>query len=326
VSDNIKILMCSFPLGDRGPGIGYQNHKKAISLSHKLEIEEINQDILDNYLDEYDVFWFYVRFNPQLYYYLKKNFPNKKFVMGPNILFEKAEEGPSDDWEKWFVKNVESDIYFNAADYYLDRVKVFYSKSKKYFPLPYCIDLKNYDLSNNKVEKDIDVLIYSKKRRIDSQYENLFPEFINMINKSKYSYHVITYGNYSRKEYFDLVKRSKVCVWFSIEDYCSNAQLECQLLNCPIVGTKYNLTDTFDKEYWVDGHVLDENWLSWNERLPELYMEGVNKVMKNLNTIKEKPTNFILDKVSSLQGAIDVDPTLGDSGTELDFSDIENIA
>ena len=164
-----KILMCSFPEGDRGPGIGYQNHKKSIISSTSMEIEEINHNIFSGNLDMYDVFWFYVRFQPQLYYYLKKNYPDKKFIMGPNLLFEKAEVGPSDNWEKWFVQNVESDFYFNAADYYLDRVKEFYLKSKKYSSLPYCIDLKNYDLSN-KAEKNIDVLVYAKKRRIDHQY------------------------------------------------------------------------------------------------------------------------------------------------------------
>ena len=60
----------------------------------------------------------------------------------------------------------------------------------------------------------------------------------------------------------------------------------------------FNLTDTFDKEYLVDGHVLDENWLRWSEKIPELYIDGINKVMQNLNTIKEKPTNFILENYS----------------------------
>ena len=117
--------------------------------------------------------------------------------------------------------------------------------------------------------------------------------FLEKINNSNLKAKLIKYGDYSREEYFDLVKKSKTCAWFSIEDYCSNAQLECQLLNCPIIGTPYNLTDTFDKKYWIEGQTLDERWIRWKSNLPDLFMEGIEKVLIDIKEIGNKPSEYI---------------------------------
>ena len=292
--------MCSFPQGSRGPSIGYHNHKNAINSDERFEISELSNEMLSNYalVNEFDVFWFYIRFNPGLYLYLKKRYPNKAIWTGPNILFEKAEIGPSDEWERWFTQNVHSDVYCNVADYYLDRVTSFYKNFKYKKALKYCMSLDQYENINfkNINEKENDVLVYAKKRRIDKQYSDVFPKFISKLSESNFKVKVLEYGNYNKEDYFDLISNSKLCVWFSIEDYCSNAQLECQLLNCPIVGTKYNLTDTFDKRYWVDGQdYSDGNWITWKNNISDLYFEGVNKMYEDLPLIGEKPRQFILD-------------------------------
>ena len=298
---DVKILMCSIPDGDRGPAIGYKRHMASLKDAEGISITEISEEILKDKtsMSQFDVFWFYVRFDPRLYNYIYQNFSKKIFWVGPNVLLEKAEIGPSDPWEKYFVDNIKTDLYSNVAQYYLDRVGQFYTGSSCMVELPYCIDAQEYEIfekNKNLVDRAIDVLVYSKKRRIDKQFENLYPRFIDNLEKSGLEYEVIEYGSHTREQFLSMTADSKCCVWFSIEDYCSNAQLEAMLMGCPIVGTKYNLTHTFDESFLVDGQNMStSNWITWKDEIPALYMKGTQKVLKNLKNINEKPRQYVID-------------------------------
>lgn len=284
--------MCSFPTGNRGPAIAYLNHKNALSNSEKFEISEITKEVISNFneISRYDVFWFSVRFDPNLYLFLKKNFPNKLFWMGPNVLFEKAEIGPSDEWEKWFIQNVTCDIYSNKADFYLERVRDFFSGSKKYLTHRNCIDLNEFkDVSFINEDRPVDVLIYHKKRRIDNQISDLYPRLLKRLDDSKINYDVINYGSYTREEYFKKLFSSKVCLWLSIEDYCSNAQLESMYLNVPVIGTQFNNTDVHNEKLNVPAAtMIKEEWIKWNNDMPEMFFERVEKFLKE----EYDPTNM----------------------------------
>ena len=290
----IKILMCSHPGGNRGPGNAYYNHLSAVKNSKYFEIDTISNDHLSNYnlLNSYDVFWFSVRFHPQLYLLIKQNFPNKKIIMGPNVLFEKPESGPSDEWENWFCNNVNSDFYFNKADFYVNYAKKYFKNSKKYKVLPNCITIDNTQKNNDtKREK---VLVYAKKRRIDNQFDKLFPNFINSLEKEKIKYDVIEYGKYKKEDLLKIAGNYLACFWFSIEDYCSNAQLEIQSCGTPIIGTPYNTTHVFDKSFLVDGSNFN-NWITWKDNISELYIEKF-KEKKHFFQNKEnfkKVSNYI---------------------------------
>jgi hypothetical protein len=91
------------------------------------------------------------------------------------------------------------------------------------------------------------------------------------------------------------------------------------LNNVPGIITGFSLSPIFEAGFE----------LSSGRQLPKaIKVSGFNftPITDNDSGLVTSDSNFILDKVSSLRGAADVDPTLGDSGTELDFSDIENIA
>ena len=297
-----RILMVTSPGGNRGPANAFQNHLNALNDSTEFEIKEWHQLFSESELATFDVFWFSVRFHPNYYYELKKRFPEKIFWMGPNVLFEKAEVGPSDDWEKWFVSNVECDVYTNKADFYLNRARQFFDKSKKYSVLRNCLNLKNYSVTVDQLQspRSNDVLVYYKNRRIDNQLDRLFPRFMENIKKLDVSFDVIEYGNYNREDYFDKLSNSKVCVWLSIEDFCSNAQLEAQYLNVPVIGTCYNNTDVYDTNLNVAAaNMSDDKWITWNENMPELFSQRVeNFLNKDYNTISMKPRNHILENYS----------------------------
>ena len=91
------------------------------------------------------------------------------------------------------------------------------------------------------------------------------------------------------------------------------------LNNVPGIITGFSLSPIFEAGFE----------LSSGRQLPKaIKVSGFNftPITDNDSGLVTSDSNFILDKVSSLRGAADVDPTLGDSGTELGFSDIENIA
>jgi len=297
-----KILMCSYPQSNRGPGNAFNNHLSSINNSDYFDIDLINENHIQNIhlLEKYDIFWFSIRFHCNLYYFLKQNFPNKIYIMGPNVLFEKAEIGPSDDWERWFVNEVNCDIYFNKADFYLKRAKEFFKRSKAYEVLPNCIDQKNLeDLRiKNKNIKNNKVLVYSKKRRIDKQFDILFPKLISALNKEKIDFDIVTYGNYEKKDFLEMLPSYSCCFWFSIEDFCSNAQLEVQSVGVPIIGTMFNTTHTYDKNLITKGAKLTkENWITWESDVADMYINCYKENYNKFNNVEyiEKRIKYILE-------------------------------
>ena len=299
--NKIKILMCSKPGGDRGPAVGYREHIKAINLLGKdfnIYCDELNEN---TNLSEYDAFWFYVRFDPRIYYFIKKNFPNKKIIVGANVLLEKPEIGLSDEWEKWFVENVNFDMYFNAVEFYGNHVKKFFKpelKEKATF-LDHCLDLRFLDNKPvKKVSLDDPVLIYSKNRRIDKDYFNFFSNLIDELQENDIEYKVIEYGNYKREEYYSMIKNSSCVVTTSIEDYPGYAMYEAMYLNRPVIGTQYNIPNIFSKDFWVDCQNLDDSWITRKDGAAKLYVSKIKNYLNGKLEQRISPREYVENKTS----------------------------
>ena len=89
--------------------------------------------------------------------------------------------------------------------------------------------------------------------------------------------------------------------------------------NVPGIVTGFSLNPIFEAGFE----------LSSGRQLPKaIKVSGFNftPIADNDNGLIKSDSNFILNKISSLRGAADVDPTLGDPGTELDISDFDNFA
>ena len=288
--------MCSIPGGDRGPANAYKNHLKSLRTSKSLIVNEITNINNISELSNYNIFWFYVRFNPNLYYYIKQNIKKAKFIMGPNVLFEKPEIGPSDNWEKWFINEVKCDVYLNKASYYLEHVRKFFKNSKKYITLENCLDIKNYDQSSI-TNKDIDYLVYYKKRRIDNNFDLVFNNINKKIKDLNFKTKEINYGNYSKDEYFNLLKRSKFCLWLSIEDICANGQMESLYNNCIPIGTKYSNTISLKKEYQVNCAIFNQ-WIEWENNASLKFIECIKQTNLNYNRDALDIKDFLNNRLS----------------------------
>ncbi len=217
--------MCSRPGGDRGPGLTFSHHVDALN-QDKLERFDVDElwklnNVQMEDLVNYDVFWFYAKgFAPRLYYTLKKQFPKKKFVFGPNVLLDYPDIGAADDWDKWFVKEVEFDLYIDQVEFYNNHVKKFLRKDQlhKANYLDKCVtfDIDPKLIENKNIEYDC--LVYSKRRRYDDNYLNFHDGIIDLLEKNSISYIELTYGDYKREEYFDALLKSKCCINLSLDE------------------------------------------------------------------------------------------------------------
>lgn len=234
-----KILMVASPDGDRGPATGYRNHMKAFKYDSRFEIAELTEQMLheSEVLNSFDIIWAYVRFHPSIYEYFKSY--NKTFVGGPNVLFERGDLGPTDDWEKSYCSLSNLDFHINNSSYYLENVVKYLHPNTKTFTHEACYDLRDLQTFGKSVNRNNDVLVYYKQRVNDDLTPAILEEIEDKLRSKNLSYKILSYGNYNRSDFIDLLQTSRSCIWLSIEDYCSLAQIEAHLSGCPVVGTKY---------------------------------------------------------------------------------------
>lgn len=263
----MRILMISEPGDDRGPGVMYRNHLKALTHPDSdMFVTSLSQEIWesDNLLKSFDVAWGYVRFHPGILPRLRSlNIP---VIGGPNIAMERADAGISDEYERWYLTQSSADMNLNVAEYYRDHVAKFVKNGMKCEVLEGSYDVESISLRPRKI-KDIDVLLYHKVRVNDNE-ENarVRHRFIeNGLKRLGLTTHTVIYGSHTREEYFDLCSRSKVVAWLSIEDYASLAQIEAHLLGACVIGTPYNFTiPVFEQSVCTNSQDM-KDWITWKE-------------------------------------------------------------
>jgi hypothetical protein len=290
--------MVSSPGGDRGPAVGYRNHMNAFKHDNRFEIDELTEQMIhkSELLNSFDVIWAYVRFHPSIYNYFKSL--NKTFIGGPNVLFERGDLGPTDDWEKSYCGLPNLDFHINNSSYYLEHVRKYLHPNTKTFTHEACYDLNDLPTFGRSVSRINDVLVYYKQRVNDELTPSILAEIENKLRSKNLSYKVLRYGSYNRSDFIDLLQTSRSCIWLSIEDYCSLAQIEAHLSGCPVVGTKYNLTIPVCEDAIVDAQDFDK-WILWKN--PEIvaneFMMGVERILSR-DDIEKLSIDAALDRHS----------------------------
>jgi len=299
MNKKFKILMCSRPGGDRGPGLTYSHHVDALNQdkSGRFEVDELWKLNTHEHLADYDIFWFYAKgFHPDLYNDLKK-FKNSKFVIGPNVLLDYPDIGPADEWDKWFVKNVEFDLYIDQVEFYNDHVKKFLREDlvdrADYLDKCVTFDIDPSIIENKKSE--FDCLIYSKKRRYDDNYDNFYLDIIDLLEEEDISYEIVRYGGYSREDYFDLLLKAKCCVNLSLDECPGIATYESMFLNTPIIGSPNNTPSIFDQNFWVHNtDRMTEKYIKRKDNVAQAYIDKVKEFLAGDLKPSISPREYIL--------------------------------
>tara|TARA_Y100000361_G_scaffold9440_1_gene7600 strand:- start:338 stop:1300 length:963 start_codon:yes stop_codon:yes gene_type:complete len=295
-----KILMCSRPGGDRGPGLTFGHHVKALNEDeqNRFQVDEAWKLQKGDDLSTYDVFWYYAKtFGPQTFYFIKEKFPDKKFVFGPNILLDKPDIGASDSWDEWFLSNVDFDLYIDQVEYYNNHVKKFIRDElvEKADYLDKCVtfDMSEEYINNRNETKDC--LVYSKKRRYDYTFDEFRDNLVSLLEEEGITYTELTYGKYKREEYFDALLSSKCCINLSLDECPGIATYESMFMNTPIIGSPHNTPSIFNQDFWVhDTDYMTDKYLVRTDDAAEKYIKKIKEFLNNEIVMEESPREYIL--------------------------------
>ena len=296
--------MCSKPGGDRGPGLTFSHHVDALNKDklNRFNVQELwnldQNDLTREDLDKFDVFWFYAKgFHPNTYEALKKALPDKKFVFGPNVLLDYPDFGPHDNWDKWFVNNVDFDLYIDQVEHYNNHVKKFLNPNlvHKADYLDKCV---TFDIDPSLIENkniEYDCLVYSKRRRYDDNYFDFHDGLIENLEENNISFIEITYGQYKRQEYFDALLKSKCCINLSLDECPGIATYEAMFLDVPIIGSPSNTPSIFDENFWVhDTDYMTDKYLKRKDEAYKNYIEVVKRFLNGDLKPSISPRKYIL--------------------------------
>lgn len=253
---------------------------------------------------EYDVFWFYAKaFHPNLYHQIKSIRPDAKIVCGPNILLDKPDIGPADEWDKWYVEQCRPSLHLDQVKFYSDHVKKFLSEETKEVSntLDKCIKIDDSHYRKDEV-KIYDCLLYSKKRRYDYNFENFRNSLVEFLEQNNISYCEVKagkFGKYEREEYFDLLNKSKTMINLSLDECPGILNYESMFFNVPVIGSPNNVPINSDKRLYVlDTDEMTDKYLVRRENAANLYFEKIKEVLSS-NILKEvNHRSFILEHTS----------------------------
>ena len=292
--------MCSKPGGDRGPGLTFGHHVKALNSDsqNRFIVDEAWNLKRGHDTSDYDIFWFYAKaFGPQIFYRLKQKYPNKKFVFGPNILLDKPDIGASDRWDEWFLTSVDFDLYIDQVEFYNNHVKKFIREDlqdKSDF-LDKCVTFELPEEYIKNRTDEYDCLIYSKKRRYDYTFDSFRGKLISLLEKKGVKFLELTYGSYERQEYFDALLKSKCCVNLSLDECPGIATYESMFMNTPIIGSPHNTPSIFDANFWVhDTDYMTDKYLVRKNDADEKYFSKIISFLNGELKYTESPIKYIL--------------------------------
>lgn len=309
-----KILMFAKPGGHLG--FTFDQHVIALNADNqnRFEVHVANNEMTYEYILSFDIFWFYAKaFHPTLYNRLINDFPDKLFIVGPNVLLDKPDIGISDSWDDWLVNEAQFDLHLDQVKFYNNHVKKFFPDSKKKLStyLDKCMRLDIFENDIKESNRDIDCLVYSKKRRYDKNFENFRENIIKGLNERNINYKEIVYGSYDKKEFLSLLLRAKVMINLSLDECPGILNYEAFYCNCHVIGSPHNVPSHYDEKLYV--HNTDFMTEKYFVRKPETaknYLEKIDWFFKDyIHEEKNKniPREFVLRHTSYERYCDDVD-------------------
>ena len=300
-----KILMLGKPGGTLART--YEWHITALNNDEesRFKIDCIHQLEGKVNISEYDIFWFYAKaFQPNLYQHVKALRPDSTIICGPNILLDKPDVGLSDDWDAWYANDCKPDIHLDQVEFYSNHVKKFLNEDTKKVAtvLDKCMKLDD-SLYDKNCTKEFECLLYSKKRRYDSKFEDFRLNLIDLLEENKIKYCEIPagkFGSYERKDYFNLLNKSKVMINLSLDECPGILNYESMLFNVPVIGSNHNLPVTpYDDLVVADSDFMTDHYLVRKDDAHQKYFEKLNYYLKNKDKfIKEELREWALNHTS----------------------------
>ena len=283
IRDKIKILMIGKPGGNLIRTYEWHIESLNSDSEQRFEVDDIHKTQNDTNVEKYDIFWFYAKaFHPSLYHQIKNIRPDAKIICGPNILLDKPDIGPADDWDVWYTTQCSPDIHLDQVLFYSNHVKKFLRPEikQKAACLDKCMKIDD-SFYNPEQQKIYDCLLYSKKRRYDKKFESFRNELVSLLEGENISYCEFKsgkFGSYERESYFDGLNKSRCTVNLSLDECPGILNYESMFFNVPVIGSVHNSPINSSKEFYVE----DTDFMT------DKYLErSDNAAIKYFNKIKE---------------------------------------
>lgn len=297
-----KILMFGRPGGTLG--FTFDQHVTGLNSDSKkrYQVDVVRDQITYEELESYDIFWFYAKaFCPSQYEAIFRKFSHKKFIVGPNVLLDKPDIGISDAWDDWLINHATFDLQLDQVEFYNDHVKKFLPENKKKISrhLDKCMRLDIFDKHAENSERDIDCLIYSKKRRYDVHFEEFRKNIIKGLEKKGLAFEEITYGSYEKKEFLKKLLRTKLMINLSLDECPGILNYEAFYCNTHVIGSPHNVPSHYDKSLYVENS--DEMTERYLVRKPEhayLYLDKVDWFFSTYDKKKISPRKYVMQHTS----------------------------
>ena len=294
-------------LGRPGGHLAFTLEQHIIALNEDKQNRFSVKELIEGHttvdeLSRAHVFWFYAKaFSPSVYTQLKDLFPHAKYVFGPNILLDKPDVGANDSWDEWFINTVDFDLHLDQVEFYNNHVKKFLRSEMvcKSTHLDKCMRLSIFDEDVIEQDRSIDCLVYSKKRRYDYNFEGFRNKIVAGLKSRNLNFYEITYGSYDKKDFLDLLLKSKVMLNLSLDECPGILNYEAMYCNTPVIGSPHNVPSTFDTQLWVEN--TDEMTEKYLVRQPEaaaVYLSKLDSFLTGEIETELSPREFVLQHTS----------------------------
>ena len=151
----------------------------------------------------------------------------RPFIAGPNVLFDDSRRPCRAPGERDVCHAASCRLMFTESSWYRDLIQQ-YRGPRNRAPIvlwPYPIDPK----PGGPLPAEYDLVIYAK-----SGYRpGLIPRLARPFRRVR----LLVYGQFRRKELFEVARRSRCCIYLSDDDRGPLALAEILLSGCPAIGT-----------------------------------------------------------------------------------------
>ena len=302
ILNRIRIMMFGRP----GGTLGFTLDQHILGLNsdekNRFHVREFDESISLDELSQCEVFWFYAKaFDPSIYQKLKSFFSDRKFVVGPNVLLDKPDVGPCDQWDEWLINEAEFDLHLDQVKFYNEHVKKFFPEAKKLKStyLDKCMRLEIFDHDVDVRKRNIDCLVYSKKRRYDHSFEKFREQILEGIESRKINYRELTYGSYKKEDFLDTLLSTKIMLNLSLDECPGILNYEAFYCNTPVIGSPNNVPSTFDQNFWVpDTDRMTEKYLVRDPDSSRHYLKKLDDFLEGGLKMTKSPRDFVLNHTS----------------------------
>ena len=288
-------------------GFTFDQHVIALNSDQKKRFHvEVAKDRLSvDEVSNFDIFWFYAKaFHPNLYETLKSTFSDKLFIVGPNVLLDKPDVGISDEWDNWLINHCEFDLHLDQVEFYNNHVKKFLPEKKRAISthIDKCMRLDIFENDISQSKREIDCLVYSKKRRYDVHFDQFRKNIIDGIEQRGLSYKEITYGSYEKEYFLQTLIKTKLMINLSLDECPGILNYEAFYCNTHVIGSEHNVPSHYDRTLHVkDSDYMTEKYLVRPPESSEKYLSKIDWFFSDYYGKKDKtlsPRDFVLQHTS----------------------------